>query len=53
MDELELARLKLKEQLEKPLIDENSEDYTSHALICFVRARNLDEEKNFSNAFML
>lgn len=53
MDELELARLKLKETLEKPLIDENSEDYTSHAINWIDNASNWDEVKNFANSFMV
>lgn len=50
---IQLERKKLLEQLEKPLIDPDSEDYTSHAINWVEHAKTWDEVKNIANAFML
>jgi len=49
---IELERKKLLEQLEKPLIDENSENYTSHEINWIDNAPTWDHVKQLANDFL-
>ena len=51
-EQIQLDRKKLIEQLEKPLIDENSENYTSYEINWVDNANTWEEVKNLANKFM-
>lgn len=52
VEDIELARKKLLEKLERPLIDPNSEDYTSHDINWIDNASSWEEAKKLANNFM-